>query len=245
MNNNPQTMGPTEQLMTSTGQSAGPVSRPVDQAGRPLDQNGQPIPPQKRSINLKPDREKCKCMPMLIALTVLTVIGLILSGVGIWQNTTLSDQNEKLKLQIAELNRMIREQEKLEYEYNDGGDPATIYKVKLNYGTKKLSVYEHHFCNVPECEEIEEERTITLTDDELKKILDITGKANYKIDYLTVALNALAHGIDVMVNQKDETWNDYKGYDLNDNGTVTYTEFGDGVLDIIIKEQENIFKSNL
>ena len=130
MNNNPQTMGPTEQLMTSTGQSAGPVSRPVDQAGRPLDQNGQPIPPQKRSINLKPDREKCKCMPMLIALTVLTVIGLILSGVGIWQNTTLSDQNEKLELRIAELNRMIREQENI----RKGRLLLTIMVLEIHHG---------------------------------------------------------------------------------------------------------------
>ena len=177
-----------------------------------------------------PETKKHDNSLAIIILAILLVGSLIFGGYELWQNITLREENAKLKNTNDQ--QKTSSNQILEYEYEDKHIPPTTYKIKLDYSTKELSVDEHRGCSALDCDGADYEKKITLTDDEIEKITTITSETGYNRDSLSPALAALAHGSAVMERKGDVAYD--RKTDLDNDGVVTYREFGNSWLDTII-----------
>lgn len=127
----------------------------------------------------------------------------------------------------------------LEYTYSDEGTATTKYEIKLK-NNKELYVKEISNCVVVNCESKTKENKIKINDSEKEKISKIISKDNYDKKILSTALSAIVRNSEVMAKKEAyaSTWDiTYKDADKDSDGVVTYREFGDSFLDIIINNQ--------
>lgn len=125
------------------------------------------------------------------------------------------------------------------FEYTNNIIPPTTYLVKINKYLfyKELIVEEYQSCSAVDCDGTTKKNKIILTDDEYEKIVNIMNKDTYGNDIWDLIYRAIAN-----LSEDDSImWNesDY-GYeleeDLNQDGKVTGREFGNYILDSILKE---------
>lgn len=128
----------------------------------------------------------------------------------------------------------------LEYEYYDNYVPGASYVIKIDYENSSLYVKKTSFCSTVGCKPFTDEKNGKLTNEEIELIKKIISKEDYNKDYLSHALSNIVYGDDIMKRKEDDQqyWNDsYSKYDINNDGIVTYREFGDVFLEQILSEK--------
>lgn len=197
--------------------------------------------PEPTAQKVQSEIKKCNHVPIIIILIIFAICGFAFGGVELWQNNILHKEKAELELAIAESSKNnkneLQDNRVLEYEYTENYIPPVTYKIKLSFSTGELYVYEYHSCSAVDCDGDSFENAVFLTDQELEKISIITKENNYDKEYLSSALSSLVRDTDEMAQIDDALWEYYKDCDFNDDGVVTYREFGNNYLDMIIEEQ--------
>lgn len=158
-----------------------------------------------------------------IVLEVVLMIGCVVGGVFLWKSISSREQSNG-------------QHDLLEYEYVDDDEPLTKYKIKLDYESKELYVHEYNGCSAVDCDSEERENTISLTGDEIDKIIFITNKTHYDKGYLSSALSSMVRDAEVVERESGDSWQIFREDDSNGDGVVTYREFGNSFLDSMIEE---------
>jgi hypothetical protein len=127
-------------------------------------------------------------------------------------------------------NKKAGNKEILKYEYRDDYIPLVTYKVELNTKTKEVKMDIHYSCNAVDCDDKIDNYSIVLTSDEYDKIIKIWDDK----DTTSIILEAICQNEKVFMtktNISSEDLEEFETYDKNKDGTVTYREFGDSMLD--------------
>ncbi|MBR1416674.1 MAG: hypothetical protein IJ572_02530 [Bacilli bacterium] len=131
----------------------------------------------------------------------------------------------------------------LELELKDDSIPSSTYNIKLDFDKGSLYTKLVRNCSTIECNNNASEKNITITHEEMQKVWNITKRDDYedKKSYLIKALQNLSEDSKVMANKKDyeDYWNDiYLENDLNSDSVVTYREFANHWLDVLLKDNK-------
>lgn len=135
---------------------------------------------------------------------------------------------------------VYRESGVLEYQSYDESEPGTTYRVKLDFDSGELYVYEYSDCSDVDCGPESDrtiEGTVTLTSEEIDKVKLIVRK-NYDKVELASALSSLVLNEKTMIKNTDDDWSSFDDKDdYNGDGIITYREFGNSFLDSLIDNQ--------
>lgn len=157
-------------------------------------------------------------------ILIITGIGMTVYGFYLNKNKSIND------------NPINKEESVLKYEYFDNYIPGETYTIELNKETKELKGEFYHACSAVDCDGDRYNYTVTLTDEELTKILKLW---NYK-DELSPILECICENNMIMYNSFEESFEEsieeYNAMDINSDGKISSREFGNRWLDYAIEE---------
>lgn len=117
-------------------------------------------------------------------------------------------------------------------ELKTSKEPLSFYKMEINRLTRKLTLNENSYCIDKDCNDNVSHASIILTDEEYSYIKVILKHDYDKFSFLR-ALSTLVKDDEVMFSLDQEGY-DAKD-DLNNDGIITYREFGNSYLKILSK----------
>jgi len=136
------------------------------------------------------------------------------------------------------------------YQFKDNSAVNSMYYLTTNTKTKEVTIKQVIPCKEEGCTPKETEKTNKIPDAQftkLEKVLEVIepddlDKNMYLKNSLIGALNNIAFGDKVLCSRKDNMQlfnNQYMSSDANNDGEVTYLEYGDHTLDGIISTIES------
>lgn len=164
---------------------------------------------------------------------VLIVILLLIVVVGIVLFLTHNSEGDR--------NTSNEEKDVLIYEWSDFSTPGETYSIKINKNTKVLDGEFSYGCSAVNCEGYTKKYSITLTEEEYKKIMILW----FDRETLSPILEILCEDTEIFYNSYEECNEDAdseeecKNSDLNSDGKITSRECGNRWLDIAIEEKQN------
>ena len=122
------------------------------------------------------------------------------------------------------------------YFYSNDNAPLTKYKVSINTLTKKMKGEFYHSCSAVNCLNSTKKYSITLTEDEYKKIIKLWKDK----ETLSQSFEGLCADDKVFYksfeDSREDSIEDYKKLDLNSDGIITSREFANQMLIDAINE---------
>lgn len=151
---------------------------------------------------------------------IMIIVGLILIAIGII--TALSNSKKFSKAEIKD------------FSYEDNFIPPTIYKLKLNSGTKELTGTIHNTCSYTNCNGRKYECSVTFDDTEYEKIMILWEDK----EAIAPILDSFCKDGEVLYEsfeEADEKDIDiYNRMDANSDGKITYREFANDWLNDVV-----------
>lgn len=116
------------------------------------------------------------------------------------------------------------------YIYNDGAAPGTKYFIRINKLTKVLHGKFYHYCSGKDCKKDVYSASVKLTEEELKYIK----KSWNNKEELSYALELICLNEKIFYSSYESSHEDsvdiYNMIDTNNDGKLSYREYGDSVL---------------
>ena len=185
--------------------------------------------------------KKSRRIVRIVIVASVFIVGVIVGVVTANLTQQTDTSNEPTTVATEKQNK-----DTIHFSINDADSSGYNYEVSIDFAKKTLK-FTKTSCDAENCETSPETTNATLTDAEVEKIraalsnLDLENEDNNREEKLSLILGALEYialGDEKMATKaEDESGEDtfyafYDEYDLNNDGVVTYREFGDSYLDI-------------